>query len=197
MLLRRDCWGRLGAGVVEPHRILVLGSPGSGKSTLSRQLGEVLDLPVVHLDRLHWKPGWVESDPADFDQRLGAEIAKDCWIIDGGYSRTLDLRLPRATLILFLDFPRLRCVWNAFRRGWHYRGKTRPDMGVDCPERIDFEFLKFVWDYPERSRPRYLSVLAAHADRIPIVRLHSHAEVDRFLERVRTETLSGVVSFSE
>lgn len=164
------------------RRILVLGSPGSGKSMLSRRLGEITGLPVVHLDGIYWKPGWVESTHAEFDARVVDAVAQDEWIIDGSYSRTLDLRLPRAELVIYLDFGRLRCVWNAYRRSRRYAGQTRPDMGAGCPEKFDLDFAKFIWDYPARSRAKVLSKLAAQADRIPITLLRSHAEVERYLE---------------
>ena len=71
------------------ERIIIIGCGGAGKSTLARKLGEVLDLPVVHLDKLFWKPGWVETSREEFDALLAMELAKDKWIMDGNFNRTM------------------------------------------------------------------------------------------------------------
>ena len=71
------------------ERIIIIGCGGAGKSTLARKLGEVLDLPVVHLDKLFWKPGWVETTAEEFDALLAMELAKDKWIMDGNFNRTM------------------------------------------------------------------------------------------------------------
>ncbi|HEY5008664.1 MAG TPA: hypothetical protein VII42_11705, partial [Caulobacteraceae bacterium] len=92
------------------RRIVILGNAGSGKSTLARRLGERLRLPVVHLDVLFWEPGWTEPDNEAFRTRVRAAIAGDDWISEGNYlSRTFDLRLPRAELVIWMDTPRLTC----------------------------------------------------------------------------------------
>ena len=75
------------------ERIMIIGCGGAGKSTLARQLGEKLNLPVVHLDKLFWHPGWVESEKAEIDEKILREMQKDQWIIDGNYTRTLPQRL--------------------------------------------------------------------------------------------------------
>ena len=138
-----------------PQRIVILGSSGGGKSTLARQLGESLDLPVVHLDRLFWKPGWVESPRAEFDARVLEVTATECWVIDGNYSRTLPARIERADLIIYIEISRYRALWRVMRRWRSSLGRTRPDMGEGCPERIDFGFLSFVWHYPNRRGPEH------------------------------------------
>ena len=86
-----------------PSRILVIGPSGAGKSTLARAIGARLDLPVVHLDALFWQPGWVESDDAEFRARIAAVADTDAWVIDGNYSRHLDVRLARAQAAIWLD----------------------------------------------------------------------------------------------
>jgi adenylate kinase family enzyme len=87
-------------------RVLVIGSPGGGKTTLSRELGKLLDLPVYHLDKLFWKPGWALSDDESFRALQRELVSKPRWIIDGNYDRTLDVRLPHADTVIHLDFPR-------------------------------------------------------------------------------------------
>lgn len=84
------------------ERILVIGSPGSGKSTFSRALAQRKQLPLVYLDRLFWNADKTTVDQAQFDQRLGEAMARtQAWILDGNYGRTLEMRLERCTQVSF------------------------------------------------------------------------------------------------
>ena len=124
------------------RRILVIGIPGAGKSTLAAGLGAALDLPVIHLDALFWKPGWKET-PRDEFRALTAELIKrEQWVIDGHYGRSFDVRLPAADTVVLLDLPRMLCIWRVIRRWLTHIGRTRPDMGPGCPEKVDWEFIK-------------------------------------------------------
>ena len=141
------------------NRIVVIGCAGSGKSTLSQKLGEIYKLPVIHLDKFYWKPSWVESPKDEWDQTVEAFTKKDQWIIDGNYARTMEQRLERADLVIFLDMPRWLCLYRVLKRRVIYHKKTRPDMNEGCPEKIDFEFMKWVWNYRKRSRGNILTRL--------------------------------------
>ena len=143
------------------ERVLILGSGGAGKSTLARRLGERTGLPVIHLDRMWWRPGWVNRAREEFDRLLERELAGDRWIIDGNYDRTLELRLARADTVVFLDYPVRTCLWGALRRVVRYRGKSRPDMTEGCPERLDPEFVKWILEFRREIRPQTLDRLAA------------------------------------
>jgi len=144
------------------NRIMVLGSSASGKSTLARRLGELTGINVVHLDRVFWKPGWVET-PGDEMDRLIMEAANgDSWIIDGNYSRTLDYRLERASAVIFIDFNRYICIFRALKRWVRHRGQTRCDMGEGCSEKIDLPFLSWIWNYPKRSRIEILDKINSY-----------------------------------
>ena len=133
-------------------RIMVLGSAGSGKSTLAIKLGEITGIPVIHLDRLFWNPGWVETPMDEMDKKAIHAALGESWIIDGNYSRTLDFRIERADSIIFIDFNRYICVFRVIKRRIQNHGKTCCDLGEGCPEKIDRAFLKWIWDYPKRSR---------------------------------------------
>lgn len=136
-------------------RVMIVGCGGAGKSTLAQQLGEKTGLPVVHLDRLFWKPGWVERDREEFDVLLRQEMSKDEWIMDGNFNRTLPERLSRCDTVIYLDYSRLTCLWGVLKRVLTTYGTVRPDMGDGCPERIDFDFLKWVWNFNRNKREGY------------------------------------------
>jgi adenylate kinase family enzyme len=136
---------------VTPRRIVILGCSGSGKSTLARAIGAKIALPVVHLDALYWEPGWVECETQEFIRRVEAAHAGEAWVSDGNYaSKTWPIRIPRAELILKLDCPRWLCLWRVTRRWLTHIGRTREDIGADCPEKIDLPFLEWIWNYEKR-----------------------------------------------
>lgn len=141
------------------ERILIIGCSGAGKSTLARQLGEKTGLPVVHLDALFWKPGWVESTREAFDTRIREEMEKPAWIIDGNYSRSLPVRLEKCDAVIYLDFPRLTCILGVIKRVLTTYGTIRPDMAEGCPERFDWEFLKWVWNFNRNNREKIYACL--------------------------------------
>ena len=102
-------------------KIAILGYSGCGKSTLARQLGERYGLPVLHLDSVHWLPGWVEKDRALEGQEVQAFLDshdKEGWVIDGNYSRSmlLERRCAEANQIIILELSPLVCLWRVLRR---------------------------------------------------------------------------------
>jgi adenylate kinase family enzyme len=167
------------------RRVAIIGPSGAGKSTLAVRLGQALDVPVVHLDALFWQPGWVEPDREIFAARVREATAGEAWVVDGNYiSRQKDV-LTAADTVVWLDFPRRVCLWRVVRRWLQHRGNTRPDMGPDCPEKIDFEFLHWIWTFPRQYRPMIVeNVSALRADQRLIV-LRRPGEVERFLREVK------------
>jgi adenylate kinase family enzyme len=165
-------------------KVLVIGSGGAGKSTLTRRLGEKLGLPVLHLDALFWRPGWVETPRPEWRQTVEGLCAREAWVMDGNFSATLDVRLKACDTVVFLDMPRTVCVWRALKRWVMYRKKTRPDMAAGCAEKFDLKFLHWIWTFPSRSRPKVVARLDEFAAGKRVVRLRSDAEVERFLAEV-------------
>ena len=141
------------------ERLLVIGCGGSGKSTLAVRLGETTGLPVVHLDRLYWTPGWVHRSSEEFDVLLTAELDKPQWIIDGNFKRTLSKRLEKCDAVVLLDYPRLVCAVGVLRRQIRYAGRTRESMGDGCIERIEPGFLRWVWNFRKNTLPYVYSCL--------------------------------------
>ena len=120
-------------------KIAIIGSGGAGKSTLAQQLGQLLHIPVHHMDATFWKPGWQNIGR----EQLIKETAKildenESWIIDGNYSATMDIRLEQADTVIFLHFKTVTCLYGITKRRIQYHNKTRPDMGIDCPEKLDW-----------------------------------------------------------
>lgn len=140
-------------------RILIIGCSGAGKSTLSITLANKLQLPVVHLDALFWNEGWVPTSKPEFREELQKELEKPAWIIDGNFNSTIEMRARYAELIIFLDFQNWLCLSRICKRRWMYRGKTRPDMAEGCLEKLDWEFVKFIWTYPKKKRPGVYQML--------------------------------------
>lgn len=163
------------------ERILIIGCGGAGKSTLARQLGEKLNLPVVHLDKLFWKPGWVESTKEEIDEKIRLEMEKPRWIMDGNYNRTLPERAKHCDTIIYLDFSRFACLRGVLKRVITTYGTVRPDMGEGCPERIDLDFLKWVWNYNRDKRERNYELLNGTPHAKTIV-LKNRRMVKRFLQ---------------
>ena len=163
------------------ERIILIGCGGAGKSTLARQMGEKLNIPVVHLDSIFWLPGWVEMEREAFDARLREELAKDRWIMDGNFNRTMPERIARCDTIIYLDFSRWACLMGVLKRVLTSYGKVRPDMGAGCPERIDLDFLKWVWNFNKNKRERYYRMLNEAEGKQTIV-LKNRRMVRRFLD---------------
>lgn len=165
------------------QRVLVIGPCGAGKSTLARELGPLLGLPVIHLDKLHWRPGWVEGSKAELLADLAREMAAERWLVDGNYGSTMEPRLALADTVIYLDFPVWLCLWRIVRRWWRWRGQSRPDMTQDCPERLDPAFLWYVLRWNSGPGPRTERLLQGFAGHI--IRLKSPHETERWLASLR------------
>lgn len=163
-------------------RIAIIGSGGSGKSTLAVQLGKALDLPVYHLDKLYWNPGWIQTNKEDWEKIQRRICAETRWVIDGNYGGTMDLRIAACDTLVFLDLPKLLCIFRVLKRALRYRNSTRPDMADDCPERITGEFIRWIWDYPKTRKPAILRKLADLKDGKKVVVLNSRPAIRRFVE---------------
>lgn len=162
------------------ERVIIIGCGGAGKSTLARQLGEKTGLPVVHLDKLFWKPGWVSLSREEFDLVHQEAISRERWIIDGNFDRTIPQRLSRCDTVLYLDFSRWACVMGVTKRVLTTYGTVREDMGEGCPERFDLEFLKWVWDFNKNKRQKNYRLLE-EAEGVEVIILKNRREVKRFL----------------
>ena len=166
-------------------RVLVIGCSGSGKSTLARKLATRLGLPYVSMDReIFWLPGWQSRPRADALARLRDIVARERWILDGTSPGTLPLRLPRSHLVLWLRPPRWLSLYGVVSRWLRYRGRSRPEMADDCPEKIDREFLTYVWNFEKTESPEIARTLAAYGRDVPVCVLKSRRDAHRLLASV-------------
>jgi adenylate kinase family enzyme len=159
-------------------RILVIGCSGSGKSTFSKELSHRLNLPLVHLDHLFWKPGWIEREYKIFEGLLQAEIEKKQWIIDGNYINSFPIRIKYADTVIFLDFNRWICTWRVIKRWLMQEGY----QAIDCPQTMDWSFLKYVfWDYHGNIRNRALEIKKQYSSSINWITFKDSNEVKKWL----------------
>jgi len=166
-------------------RVVLVGSGGAGKSTLAILLGEKLGLPVVHLDQHFWLSGWRRLDIPRQQAVLDGLLAEERWIMDGDHIRTQPQRFSRADTVVFLDFPRYRCLARVISRARQHRGTNRPGMAQGCAERVNWQLLRWVWRYPKVERPLLLRNLQDLSPQIRVVVLKNDAEVERFVEANR------------
>jgi adenylate kinase family enzyme len=162
-------------------KVLVIGSGGSGKTTFSKQLAARTGLPLIHLDQLFWRPGWDPTPDAEWDLVIAELSARDAWIMDGNFGRTIAVRMSAADTVIFLDLPRRLCTWRIVKRQIRYAGRSRPDSAPGCPERLTWEFVSWVWTYPSRRRPEMIERLDAVRSTKNVLILKSQREVDDFL----------------
>ena len=165
------------------ERILIVGNSGAGKSTMARALSEKTGLPVVHLDRLFWRENWQHIAREEFDALLRQELEKPQWIIDGNYDRTVSMRLAYCDTVIYLDYPRWQCLLGVVKRVITSYGKVRPDMADGCPERFDWEFMKYVWNYNRENREKLYRKLNA-LDRVNVIVFRNRKEGNVFLRNL-------------
>lgn len=173
------------------RRILLIGCSGSGKSSLARILGSKLNLEVIHLDRLFWKPGWEARKRDEFYEIVSDQIKKEKWIMDGNYSRTLRLRAERSDFIILFDFPSYICTYRIFKRS--FKGKLnlekRYDIADGCSEKwFDMEFVKFTWNFKKRTTPFVYNTLNDIGfDKNRIVIFKKLSQYSKFLTNINKE----------
>ena len=156
-------------------KVIVIGCPGTGKSTFSRALHNKTGIPLYHLDMMYWNADKTTVEKSVFLERLFAVLEKDEWIIDGNYGSTMELRMVACDTVIFLDYPLEVCLDGIKER----RGKPRSDMPwIETKE--DSEFIEFIRNYNEQQKPKVLELLEKYSDK-NIVILESREQADAFL----------------
>lgn len=165
------------------NKVLVIGCPGSGKTTLAKTLAEKTDLPLIHLDKIQWQGDWQCVRGEDFDRILTEEMKKPQWIIDGNYNRTIKMRLNHCDTVIYLDYPTRVSFFGALKRVVDNYGRVREDMGGNCKERFDPTFFMFILTFNLKNRKKYHHMLKACGDK-NIVILKSRRDAENFLNTI-------------
>ena len=159
-------------------KVMIIGCPGSGKSTFARSLTAKTGLPLYYLDMMYWNPDRTIKPKEEFRAALRETVALPEWIIDGNYGSTLELRMEACDTVIFLDYPLEVCLSGVEER----RGKPRPDMPWVETE-PDLEFIEFITKFNEESRPRIVGLLEQYKNKNVIV-FTSRGEADEYLRRL-------------
>jgi adenylate kinase family enzyme len=171
-------------------RVLILGPSGSGKSTLCERLGKILGIPSIHLDRHYWKPNWVYTPEDEWRAKVKDLISSETWVMDGNYTSTLKLRSSAADTIIFIDVPRRLSYLRVFTRFLKFRGETRPDLTEDCPEKIDWDFIRWIWDYPRIRKPVILRFLKEMESTKNVFILLGQRDIEAFSHSLRRKKIA-------
>ena len=171
------------------NRIAIIGSGGSEKSTLAVEIGKALDLPVYHLDKHFWDSGWVETEQGKWEEIQREICSKSKWVMHGNYGGTMDFRLSSCDTVVFLDLPRVLCIFRTIKQAFCYRNTTRPDLAAGYPERITAEFIRWMWEYLKVRRPKILDKLDGLLGSKKVCVLDSRKAIRRFIESVEKMNL--------
>lgn len=165
-------------------RVMIVGGPGAGKSTLARALGARTGLPVHHMDHIHWLPGW-QQRPRDLRKAMAIAVENGPeWIFEGGFSTTYAHRLARADTVVWLDLPVGLRLWRVTKRSVRFRGQRRPDMAPGCVEGFSgeiLEFYRYIWRTRASARAQLRALVQDAPGRVTIHHLRSRVAVARFL----------------
>lgn len=139
-------------------KICIIGGAGTGKTSLSNEIGKELNLPIYHIDGIHFKENWLERDESERDKIILDIMKKDSWIFDGTYRSTLLDRLIACDLVIYLDYPTSTQVISSLKRYIKTRGKEKEDI-PGCKEKMDLDFFKYVIQFRKISRPHVIERL--------------------------------------
>jgi len=153
-------------------KVMVIGCPGSGKSTFSKSLHKITGIPLFHLDMIFWNEDKTTVDKSVFIKRLLKIFKMDEWIIDGNYASTMELRIQECDTAIFLDYPLDVCLNGIKER----KGKPRSDMPwIETDD--DIEFIDFIKNYTLQNRPQVMELLNRY----------SHKDIYIFSNRTQAE----------
>jgi adenylate kinase family enzyme len=174
------------------ERVAVVGCGGSGKSYVARELGRLLDLPVVHMDAVYFDDQWNPMPMERFEAAQCELVAEPRWVIDGNYNSTLQVRLEAADTVVFMDLPTRVCLWGILSRQLrHGRGQNEQNGAYN---RLTGDVLRYVVGYRRKMRPRVLAKIHRHASGARLIMLTSRRQTRRFLRQVASRAILSDLS---
>lgn len=168
-------------------KIIIIGGPGTGKSTLANNLARKLELPVYHLDAIHHLPNWEIRDKKERDQIILKTIEEPKWVIDGTYTSTLEKRIQKADLIIFLDFPTIVKLKNIFHRYLKNKGKEREEI-TGCIEKMDIAFIKQTMNWNKKKKSKIYEILEKNKEKKVLI-FKSRRKLNKWYENKFNEKI--------
>jgi hypothetical protein len=177
------------------RRVLVIGSSGAGKTTLSKAVADLCNLPLFHLDWYKYQPGWYPIADRAWYRSVAELAAEPAWIMDGYYPTTFHITVPRADTVMWLDLPRgvciRRCIWRSFR---HF-GRIRPDIPNGRREVIPA--LRPVWSFPAVQRPQIVQAIDELGQHLRVIQLRNDSDIEALLAALKEDTDRWESSFRD
>ncbi len=159
------------------QKVIIIGSPGAGKSTFARKLRDITGLPLHYLDIIYHKPDRTTVSREEFDAKLREILLSEKWIIDGNYQRTIECRMRECDTVFLLDYPVEQCLEGAQERV----GRKREEMPW-VEETLDEEFRQFILEFRQTNLPKIYTLLEKYKVGREIVIFKSRAEAENWLE---------------
>ena len=160
-------------------KVIVIGCPGSGKTTFAEKLSKSTGIPLYYLDAIWHKPDKTHIPREEFDERISEIFRESEWIIDGNYASTMEMRVEACDTVFFLDYSKEVCLEGIRAR----KGKIRSDLPwVENSD--DLEFIEFINNYNRDNRPKVLDLLSKYSDR-EIVIFSNRADSESYISKIK------------
>ncbi|WP_421361396.1 AAA family ATPase [Agrobacterium rosae] len=181
-----DDIGQAASLVSKASRIMVVGSSGGGKTTLSQALASDMNLEYFSIDRdVRWISGWTQREVGEQRRILEDIVRRDRWLLDGSGPSIFELRLPRTDIVIWMRLPRVTCLMGVATRVAKYYGTVRPYMAGGCREPLpNMEFLSYIWNFEKRHAPVFLRNFELYGPQVPIFQVKSRAQARQLLDLI-------------